>query len=91
MEPEPIETASIEKEKEKEKEREREWDLVYLRNIRNSLLAATDKYLLLDYPISPENLEIMKTYRQELRNIINISKEDILNGKKIEISPIPII
>ena len=41
------------------------WDLVYLRNTRNSLLQLTDKYLLPDYPITPDNLEIIKAYRQE--------------------------
>ena len=38
---------------------------------RNILLNETDKYLLPDYPITPENLEIVKTYRQKLREITN--------------------
>lgn len=65
------------------------WDLVYLRNTRNSLLQLTDKYLLPDYPITPENLEIIKAYRQELRNFINNNQEGILNGVIPEIPPIP--
>lgn len=38
---------------------------------RNILLNETDKYLLPDYPITPEKLEIVKAYRQALRNITN--------------------
>ena len=70
------------------------WDLVFLRNTRNSLLQLTDKYLIPDYPITPENLEIIKLYRQELRNYINIYSDDIINGKineLPEIPPIPLI
>jgi hypothetical protein len=66
------------------------WDLVYLRNTRNSLLQSTDKYLIPDYPISPENLEIIKLYRQELRDFININSSNILNGVIPEIPPIPL-
>jgi len=54
------------------------WDLVFLRNTRNSLLQLTDKYLIPDYPITPKNLEIIKLYRQELRDFINKNKEGIL-------------
>ena len=39
-----------------------------LRNERNKLLFQTDKYLLPDYPITSENLEKIKIYRQQLRN-----------------------
>ena len=35
---------------------------------RNLLLQETDKYLLPYYPITPEQLEIVKEYRQALRN-----------------------
>lgn len=38
------------------------------RKKRNDLLTETDKYLLPDYPITPENLEIVKEYRQALRD-----------------------
>ncbi len=65
------------------------WDLVYLRNIRNNYLDLTDKFVLPDYQISQEKLEIMKTYRQQLRDIININKESILNGIPIEIPQPP--
>jgi hypothetical protein len=73
----------------KEPYHDNKWDLVYLRNTRNSLLELTDKYLLPDYPITPENLEIIKLYRQSLRNFINNNKEGILNGVIVELPPIP--
>jgi hypothetical protein len=73
----------------KEPYHDNNWDLIYLRNTRNSLLQLTDKYLLPDYPITPENLEIIKLYRQELRNFINNNQEGILNGVIPEIPPIP--
>jgi len=37
------------------------------RNIRNELLNKTDRYILSDYPITPEQQMIIKSYRQELR------------------------
>jgi hypothetical protein len=44
---------------------------IALKNKRNLVLAETDKYMLCDYPITPENLEIVKTYRQKLRDFTN--------------------
>ena len=41
---------------------------ICLRNRRNIILNETDKYMISDYPITPENLEIIKTYRQNLRD-----------------------
>ena len=42
-----------------------------LRNTRNLILGETDKYLLPDFPITPEQLEIVKEYRQDLRDFTN--------------------
>jgi hypothetical protein len=44
---------------------------ISLKNTRNQLLEKTDKYLLPDFPITPEQLEIIKTYRQQLRDFTN--------------------
>jgi hypothetical protein len=67
------------------------WHLVLLRNIRNNYLNLTDKYLLPDYPITAEKREIIIVYRQMLRNIINLKRNDVLNGiTDVEIPPIPI-
>ncbi len=38
---------------------------------RNQLLAETDKYMLPDFPISADDLLIMKQYRQTLRDFTN--------------------
>ncbi len=40
-----------------------------IRSKRDKLLRDTDKYLISDYPISPEDLEAVKAYRQALRDI----------------------
>ena len=59
------------------------------RNIRNELLNKTDRYFLMDYPIESEKQIIIKTYRQDLRDFININQEKILNGEKIDFPSIP--
>ena len=53
------------------------------RNIRNELLNKTDRYMLEDYPnLTPEELTEKNKYRHELREFININKENILtNGQ----------
>lgn len=95
-EPEPdyINIDDVEPEPEPEligiKEGTNEWNLFQLRNIRNSYLHLTDRYLISDYPITPEKLEIIKNYRQMLREFININTDLILSGGNIEIPPIPI-
>ncbi len=38
---------------------------------RNRLLDESDKYVLVDYPITPENLELIKQWRQQLRDFTN--------------------
>ena len=43
-----------------------------LRTIRNKLLAKTDYLLTVDYKISEEDLEEVKTYRQALRDITKL-------------------
>ena len=53
------------------------------RDIRNELLNKTYKYFLIDYPIQCEHQLIIKKYRQELRQFININKEKILNGEVV--------
>lgn len=40
-----------------------------VRDKRNKLIGETDYYLMPDYPISPEDLEAVKVYRQALRDI----------------------
>ena len=38
----------------------KEWQLYQTRLIRNGFLDLTDKYLLPDYPITPENFKLLK-------------------------------
>jgi hypothetical protein len=45
--------------------------IIHYKKIRNQLLLETDKYLLPDFPITPEQLEIVKEYRQALRYFTN--------------------
>lgn len=45
-----------------------------LREQRNQLLAETDKYMTIDYPISEDKKQELKEYRQALRDI-TIQKE----------------
>lgn len=65
------------------------WNLVYLRNVRNTYLLHTDKYIIPDYPISQENLSKIITYRQYLRDVINLNKDNIMKGEIIDIDPPP--
>ena len=50
-----------------------EWiSICFKRATRDQLLKDSDKYLIPDYPISSDNLELVKQYRQALRNYMNI-------------------
>jgi len=49
--------------------------------IRNQLLLSTDKYLLSDFPITNEQLVIIKQYRTDLRNYINNNYDNFLMYK----------
>lgn len=42
---------------------------ICLKNTRNLLLAETDKYMMIDFPLTSEQLLIAKEYRQALRDI----------------------
>ena len=44
---------------------------LYIISQRNQLLDKTDKYLLPDFPITADNLIIIKEYRQALRDFTN--------------------
>ena len=52
-----------------------EWiNICFKRANRDQLLKESDKYLIPDYPISSSNLELVKQYRQKLRDYMNIPK-----------------
>lgn len=59
-------------EEELEQKRVKDGEIFYkemIRQERDELLKNTDKYMIPDYPISEDKLTIIKTYRQELRDI----------------------
>ena len=67
----------------------------YARNERNKLLEKTDKYLLQDFPISLENKMKILTFRQELRDFMNLDEvknyDYLINGNEFpELPEIPI-
>lgn len=51
-----------------------EINIVLIRNLRDRLLEKSDKYLLSDYPITSNNLILIKQYRQELRNYMELDQ-----------------
>jgi len=67
-----------------------EWNIIMgKRMMRDQLLKESDKYMLLDYPISSNNLELVKQYRQELRNYMNMP--EIINyNSNVIIPPMPL-
>jgi len=63
-----------------------EWiSICFKRATRDQLLKDSDKYLIPDYPISSDNLELVKQYRQALRNYMNIP--EIINYNSNVIIP----
>jgi len=66
-----------------------EWTIIcFKRAERDQLLQQSDKYLLSDYPISSSNLELIKQYRQDLRNYMNIP--EIVNyNSNVILPPMP--
>lgn len=62
---------------------------VFKRDNRNRLLRESDFYVLPDYPISTENLETIKEYRQKLRDYTKHDKFINFNSKDINYSNFP--
>ena len=46
-----------------------EYNSTVIREKRDKLLNETDKYMTLDYPISEENRNLIRVYRQALRDV----------------------
>ena len=49
-----------------------ELNTILLRQQRDELLKTTDQYMLPDYPITPEQLVLIKEYRQQLRDYMEM-------------------
>jgi hypothetical protein len=60
-----------------EKEQGQKLFIIQLRENRNKKLEESGKYMLPDYPISAEDLEKMKSYRQELRDYFQ--RDELIN------------
>ena len=63
--------------------------LAAIRAERDRLLADSDKYVLADYPITPENLAIAKAYRQALRYFPETADLDNPQWPVLEFLPPP--
>ena len=61
--------------------------LMFQRQNRDKLLVDSDKYLLPDFPINSSNLELIKQYRQELRNYMEL--EQVVNYNSSCNIPLP--
>ena len=61
--------------------------LMFQRQNRNQLLSASDKYVLPDYPIVSSNLELVKVYRQQLRDYMGL--EQVINYNSSCNIPLP--
>ena len=61
--------------------------IMFKRDQRNQLLKESDKYLLPDYPISSSNLELVKQYRQKLRNYMDL--DQVINFSSSNNIPFP--
>ena len=67
---------------------ENDWTVIcFKRKNRNQLLSNTDKFLLSDYPISPDNLILIKEYRQQLRNYMDLP--EVINFNSSSNIPLP--
>ena len=62
--------------------------IMFKRDQRNQLLKESDKYLLPDYPISSSNLELVKQYRQQLRNYMDL--DQVINFSSSNNIPFPV-
>jgi len=61
--------------------------IMFKRDQRNQLLKESDKYLLPDYPIASSNLELVKQYRQQLRNYMDL--DQVINFSSSNNIPFP--
>jgi hypothetical protein len=57
---------------------------------RNQILERTDKYLLSDYPITSSNLILIKDYRQQLRDYVDLDEVKNYNSSSnISLAELP--
>ncbi len=54
--------------------------LCFRRENRNQLLSSSDRYILSDYPITSNNLILIKDYRQQLRDYMDLDEVKTYNS-----------
>lgn len=64
--------------------------ILYAKNERNKLLQESDKYVLVDYPITSQNLILIKEYRQNLRDYFELADViSFINDANIKLPDLP--
>jgi hypothetical protein len=64
--------------------------ILYAKNERNKLLQESDKYVLIDYPITSQNLILIKEYRQNLRDYFQLPDVvSFINDANIKLPDLP--
>ena len=54
--------------------------ICFKRENRNQLLSSSDRYILPDYPITSNNLILIKDYRQQLRDYMDLDQVKSYNS-----------
>ncbi len=54
--------------------------ICFKRENRNQLLSSSDRYILSDYPITSNNLILIKDYRQQLRDYMDLDQVKSYNS-----------
>jgi hypothetical protein len=54
-------------------------NIILTRNIKNDVIETVDKYLLIKFPILPENIEKMKAYYQNIKEILNTTIDECIS------------
>ncbi len=61
--------------------------ILFKRENRNQLLSSSDRYILADYPITSNNLILIKDYRQQLRDYMDL--DEVKNHNSSNNIPLP--
>ena len=62
-------------------------NIILIRQQRDELLKASDKYLISDYPITSDNLILIKEYRQKLRDYMDLP--EVINSSNVALPDFP--
>ena len=62
--------------------------MILTRNMKNDVIETIDKYLLIKFPVLPENIEKMKAYYQSIKEILNTVIDECIT--KLDLPPVVI-